>query len=187
MSLTDFPHSRALWICIFNDLNSVFQVRWNEYVLLHALAYLGTQCTLAACMWSMNRFQRPAWTTSVLILFAFTCGIVSGVMIWRGGKKTKRTERVEERLRRVLEMDELEHALAPETVFSKLPDLFSRRTMGNKPAVDGNRSGSNEKIGEDNPAPNGRANRPDYASTITSSVRMPGIRIEEEMIVPPNN
>ena len=140
-------------------------------------------------MWSMDRFQRPAWTTSLLILFAFSCGIISGVLIWRGGKKTKRTERVEERLRRVLEMDELGHALAPETVLGKLQDAISRRTMGNKerePAADKNSSGSNEKIGESNNpgAPNGR---PDYASTVTSSVRMPGIRIEEEMIVPPSN
>jgi hypothetical protein len=142
-------------------------------------------------MWSMNRFQRPSWTTSVLILFAFTCGIISGILIWRGGKKTKRTERVEERLRRVLEMDELGHALAPETVLGKLQDAISRRTMGNKerdPAADKNGSGSNEKVDESNPgAPNGRTNRPDYTSTTTSSVRMPGIRIEEEMIVPPSS
>jgi hypothetical protein len=140
----------------------------------------------------MNRFQRPAWTTSVLILFAFTCGIISGILIWRGGKKTKRTERVEERLRRVLEMDELGHALAPETVLSKLQDAISRRTMGNKerePAADGNGKGSNEKVGESNlRARNGPTNRPaDYASTIASSVRMPVIRIEEEMIVPASN
>jgi hypothetical protein len=142
-------------------------------------------------MWSMNRFQRPAWTTSILILLAFSCGIISGILIWRGGKRTKRTERVEERLRRVLEMDELGHALAPESVLSKLQDAIARRTMGNKePAADKDkdRNGSSEKVGESNPgAPNRPSNRPDYASTITSSVRMPGIRIEEEMIVPPSN
>jgi hypothetical protein len=134
----------------------------------------------------MNRFQRPAWTTSILILLAFSCGITSGVLIWRGGKKTKRTERVEERLRRVLEMDELGHALAPESVLSKLQDAIARRTTGNKPE---NRSGSSEseKVSESNPAPNGPTNRADYDSTITSSVRMPAIRIEEEMIVPPSN
>jgi hypothetical protein len=143
-------------------------------------------------MWALNRFQRPAWTTSVLILFAFTCGIISGILIWRGGKKTKRTERVEERLRRVLEMDELQHALAPETVLGKLQDAIARRTTGNKergPAADGNGSGSSEKVDESKSgAPNGPTNRhPDYASTVTSSVRTPGIRIEEEMIVPPSS
>ena len=135
----------------------------------------------------MNRFQRPAWTTSLLILFAFTCGIISGILIWRGGKKTKRTERVEERLRRVLEMDESEHVIAPDSVLAKLQDAITRRTTGNKehgPTADQTRSGSNEKVGESiRGAPNGR---PDYASTITSSVRTPGIRIEEEMIVPPS-
>jgi hypothetical protein len=139
----------------------------------------------------MNRFQRPAWTTSILILLAFTCGIISGVLIWRGGKKTKRTERVEERLRRVLEMDESQHAIAPDSVLAKLQDAVARRTTGNKergPAADKNGNGSNEKVGESNPgAPNGSTNRADYASTITSSVRTPGIRIEEEMIVPPSS
>jgi hypothetical protein len=140
----------------------------------------------------MNRFQRPAWTTSVLILFAFTCGIISGVLIWRGGKKTKRTERVEERLRRVLEMDESEAAIAPDSVLAKMQDAITRRTTGNKergPAAEKNHSASGEKVGESNPgAPNGSTtNRPDYASTITSSVRTPGIRIEEEMIVPPSS
>jgi hypothetical protein len=136
-------------------------------------------------MWALNRFQRPAWTTSVLILFAFTCGIISGILIWRGGKKTKRTERVEERLRRVLEMDELQHALAPETVLGRLQDAISRRTTGNK---DKTGSGSSEKVDESNPGgPNGRTNRPDYASTVNSSVRTPGIRIEEEMVVPPSS
>jgi hypothetical protein len=150
---------------------------------------------LAGFMWGLNRFQRPAYSTSLLILFAFGCGIVSGIMIWRGGKKTKRTERVEERLRRVLEMDELAHAVAPDSVLSKLQDAIMRRTTGSgngnkelgSPA-DENRNGSSEKVGERNPgAPSGRSNRPDYASTITSSVRTPGIRIEEEMIVPPSN
>jgi len=36
-----FPINTALWICLLNDGNSVFQ------------------CMLAACMWSMNRFNRP--------------------------------------------------------------------------------------------------------------------------------
>jgi hypothetical protein len=163
--------------------------------MFHAATYLGTQCTLAGFMWGMNRFQRPAYSTSLLILFAFGCGIVSGVLIWRGGKKTKRTERVEERLRRVLEMDESHQAVAPDSVLAKLQDAITRRTTGNGngnkergPAADENRNGSSEKVGGSNPgAPNGRTNRPDYASTVNSSVRTPGIRIEEEMIVPPGN
>jgi hypothetical protein len=135
----------------------------------------------------MNRFKRPSWTTALLIPLAFGCGITSGVLIWRGGKKTKRTERVEERLRRVLEMDELEHALAPESVLAKLQDAITRRSGGNKERGPGDqsRSNSDEKQVQINPAvPNGPRNHPGYASTVTSSVRSPGIRIEEEMVVP---
>src|SRR5258707_12308337 len=146
---------------------------------------------LAGCMWGLNRFQRPAWTTALLIPLAFACGIISGILVWRGGKKTKRIERVEERLGRVLEMDELGHALGPETVLGKLQDVISRRTMGYKdrgPAVGRTRSGSGVKeVENNNGVSNGTANRPDYASTVTSSVRIPGIRIEEEMVVPPSN
>jgi hypothetical protein len=134
----------------------------------------------------MNRFQRPGWTTALLIPLAFGCGIISGILIWRGGKKTKRTERVEERLRRVLEMDDLEHALAPETVIGKLQDVIARRSAANK--AEKTRSESGEKGVENNAGvPNGTRNRPGYASTITSSVRSPGIRIEEEMVVPPSS
>jgi hypothetical protein len=135
----------------------------------------------------MNRFVRPAWTTGVLLPLAFGCGITSGILIWRGGKKTKRTERVEERLRRVLEMDELQHALAPDSVLAKLQDAISRRTVGNKErgSPDKGRSEPDEKGVENNPGiPNGTRNR---ASTVTSSVRTPGIRIEEEMVVPPSS
>jgi len=164
-----FPINRALLICLFNDGNSVFQ------------------CMLAGCMWGLNRFMRPPWTTALLIPLAFGCGITSGVLIWRGGKKTKRTERVEERLRRVLEMDELEHALAPDSVLAKLQDAITRRTIGNK-AADKSRSEPGEKQVESNPSvPNGTRNHPDYASTVNESVRSPGIRIEEEMVVPPSS
>ena len=142
---------------------------------------------LAGCMWGLNRFVRPPWTTALLIPLAFGCGITSGVLIWRGGKKTKRTERVEERLRRVLEMDELEHALAPDSVLAKLQDAITRRTIGNK-AADKSRSEPGEKQVESNPSvPNGTRNHPDYASTVNESVRSPGIRIEEEMVVPPSS
>ncbi|KAH8999236.1 hypothetical protein EDB92DRAFT_1833147 [Lactarius akahatsu] len=132
-----YRHSTALWICLLNDGNSVFQ------------------CMLAGCMWSMNRFDRPAWTTGLLIPLALGCGIASGVLIWRGGKKTKRTERVEERLRRVLQMDESQQAIGTDGMMAKL--------QGEKPV--------------EHPA-NG-------VGTQDSSIRTPGIKIEEEMIIPP--
>jgi hypothetical protein len=135
----------------------------------------------------MNRFVRPSWTTALLIPLAFGCGITSGVLIWRGGKKTKRTERVEERLRRVLEMEEAEHTVPPESMLAKLQDAIIRRTVISK-LPERNRSEPGEKsVENDAGVPNGTRNRPDNASTVTSSVRSPGIRIEEEMVVPPSS
>jgi len=79
-----FPINIALWICILNDLNSFFQ------------------CLLSGCMWGLNRFTRPAWTTATTLPAAFIAGILSGFFIYWGGRKTKRTKEVEERLRAVL-------------------------------------------------------------------------------------
>ncbi|KAI9448157.1 hypothetical protein H4582DRAFT_1898905 [Lactarius indigo] len=149
-----FPINTALWICLLNDGNSVFQ------------------CMLAACMWSMNRFDRPAWTTSLLIPLAFGCGIASGVLIWRGGKKTKRTERVEERLRRVLEMDESQQAISTDGMMAKLQGVFNRNNLESK-----ERGGSPGEKPVEHPG-NG-------VRTQDSSIRAPGIKIEEEMIIPP--
>ncbi|KAI0046510.1 hypothetical protein FA95DRAFT_1560062 [Auriscalpium vulgare] len=95
-----FPINKALLICTLNDGNSIFQ------------------CILAGCMWSMNRFRRPAWTTASLIPAAFGCGIAAGVIIWKGGKQTRRTAKIEAALRRALEMDdkeELKHQAAEAT------------------------------------------------------------------------
>ncbi|KAF4601061.1 hypothetical protein EYR38_005710 [Pleurotus pulmonarius] len=80
-----FPINTALLICLLNDGNSIFQIM------------------LCATMWGLNRFQRPAWSTGILIPASFLCGIFSGVFIWRGGAKTKRTQKVEEMLRAALE------------------------------------------------------------------------------------
>jgi len=82
-----FPISWALWICLFVVGNSFFQV------------------ILCCCMWSMNRFQRPAWTTGTLIPLSFLCGIAAAVMIWKGGNKTKKKKQVEAKLREALGMD----------------------------------------------------------------------------------
>ncbi len=56
-------------------------------------------------MWSLNRFQRPAWTTATTLPACFVAGIAAGVYIWWGGKKTRRHEQVEERLRAALAME----------------------------------------------------------------------------------
>ncbi|KAJ1308411.1 hypothetical protein OPQ81_004116 [Rhizoctonia solani] len=82
-----FPIKTALFICLFIDFNSVFQ------------------CMLCGCMWGLNRFERPAWTTGTLIPASFLCGIAAGVLIWRGGNQTKKVQEVEQRLRDALDME----------------------------------------------------------------------------------
>ncbi|KAF7977456.1 hypothetical protein HWV62_3635 [Athelia sp. TMB] len=57
---------------------------------------------LCGTMWGLNRFQRPAYSTGLLIPLSFLCGIGAAVYIWRGGQKTKRTKEVAERLRAAL-------------------------------------------------------------------------------------
>ncbi|KAI0068825.1 hypothetical protein BV25DRAFT_1874084 [Artomyces pyxidatus] len=132
-----FPINWALLICALNDGNSIFQIG------------------LASCMWAMNRFVRPAWTTIVLIFFAFGCGIGSGVLIWQGGKKTKRTERVEAALRKALELDDK----------AAVAKVRSREEGSTETARD-----VDARIEEKDAEP---------------SLPTPGIQIEEEMVVPP--
>ncbi|KAJ7638918.1 hypothetical protein FB45DRAFT_740283 [Roridomyces roridus] len=54
-----FPINTALLICLLNDGNSIFQIM------------------LCGTMWGLDRFQRPAWTTGILIPASFLCGIFS--------------------------------------------------------------------------------------------------------------
>jgi len=90
-----FPINAALWICFLNDGNSVFQI------------------FLCGTMWGLNRFERPAWSTGILIPGAFLCGIAAAVLIWRGGEKTKRVEKVRERLRTALAAEKLGRTISP--------------------------------------------------------------------------
>lgn len=82
-----FPINYALLICCLNDGNSIFQAM------------------LCGCMWSMNRFQRPPWTTGTLIPASFLCGIFSAVFIARGSAISKRTAEVKKRLEAALLME----------------------------------------------------------------------------------
>ncbi|KAF9476510.1 hypothetical protein BDN70DRAFT_812160 [Pholiota conissans] len=79
-----FPINMALLICFLNDGNSIFQI------------------FLCGTMWGLNRFERPAWTTGLLIPASFLCGIAAAIIIWKGGERTKRVEEVKERLRAAL-------------------------------------------------------------------------------------
>ncbi|CAG7848713.1 SubName: Full=Related to ahmp1 protein {ECO:0000313/EMBL:CCA69063.1} [Serendipita indica DSM 11827] len=80
-----FSINYALAICLFVDGNSVFQI------------------ILCGCMWGLDRFQRPPWTTGSLIPLSFLCGIAAAVLIWKGGERSKKTEEVEARLRAALD------------------------------------------------------------------------------------
>ncbi|KZW03764.1 hypothetical protein EXIGLDRAFT_599427 [Exidia glandulosa HHB12029] len=112
-----FPIGTALWICLLTDGNSVFQ------------------CMLCGCMWGLNRFDRPAWTTGTLVPASFLCGIAAGVLIWYGGKQTRKTLEVEERLRRALERSE---ATAVETAsIRELREAYEKEQLekANAPAL----------------------------------------------------
>jgi hypothetical protein len=63
---------------------------------LNRYADMSSQCIFQT--YYNDRFQRPPWSTGILITGAFLCGIFAGVFIWRGGQKTKRTKEVKERL-----------------------------------------------------------------------------------------
>jgi len=112
---------------------------------------------------------------------AFGCGIFSGVLIWKGGKKTKRTERVEERLRRVLEMDASQHAIASEGMMARLQGAFNRYNPGSK---EGSSSPGEKPAENHQDAANRVGTRSEHSGAWDSSVRTPGIKIEEEMIIP---
>ncbi|PCH41098.1 hypothetical protein WOLCODRAFT_89020 [Wolfiporia cocos MD-104 SS10] len=177
-----FPINIALWICVMNDLNTLFQ------------------CLLSGCMWSMNRFQRPAWTTATTLPLAFVAGIVAGFLIYWGGRKTKRVKEVTERLRM---------ALATERRRSEVYTEADRPTVG---AVGDGGScvpkaapvseslepseepqwkdfAHDEKAGvQESVAPTSEKDRASEAAPRTPATPMPvtpGIHIADEMIVPP--
>ncbi|KAG9035318.1 hypothetical protein FS842_003722 [Serendipita sp. 407] len=97
-----FSIKYALAICLCVDGNSVFQI------------------ILCGCMWGLDRFNRPAWTTGSLIPLSFICGIGATVLIWKGGERSKKTEEVEARLREALEREKR---------------VLKERTGSEKPAV----------------------------------------------------
>ncbi len=77
-----FSINHALWITIFNDLNSLFQ------------------CLLCGYMWgyATHYHDRPAWSTGIFMPCSFLAGIAAGVFIWKGGEKSKKKSEVEEKL-----------------------------------------------------------------------------------------
>ncbi|KAJ6186561.1 hypothetical protein N7519_007862 [Penicillium mononematosum] len=55
-----------------NILNTVFQV------------------CLAVCMWAMNRFERPSWTTGLFVGLACVVAGVAGILMWLEKKRVKK-------------------------------------------------------------------------------------------------
>ncbi|KAF7968425.1 hypothetical protein HWV62_30583 [Athelia sp. TMB] len=85
------------------DPNYVHVLNDQEQADLHYRQPYSTRAIiLCGTMWGLNRFQRPAYSTGLLIPLSFLCGIGAAVYIWRGGQKTKRTKEVAERLRAAL-------------------------------------------------------------------------------------
>lgn len=90
----------------------------TQPVLILRLSYLRFS---VECFARFTSFERPAWSTGILIPASFLCGIIAAIFIWRGGQKTKRTKEVEERLRLALAMDQGHEA------FLQLPDASDPR------------------------------------------------------------
>jgi len=125
-----FPITTALLICCLNDGNSIFQIM------------------LCGAMWGLNRFQRPPWSTGLLIPATFLCGIAAGVLIWRGGEKTKRVAEVREKLRAALAQTEdssiMERVRSPSAESQvRLVQGLRRKSADDKTMV---KEKSNEKL-----------------------------------------
>ncbi|KAF8205070.1 hypothetical protein BJ912DRAFT_840380 [Pholiota molesta] len=107
-----FPINMALLICFLNDGNSFFQASALMSIVMLQIFLCGT-------MWGLNRFERPPWTTGLLIPASFICGIAAAVVIWKGGERTKRVDEVKDRLRAAL-------ANKPPPEDDQLPQSLSR-------------------------------------------------------------
>ncbi|KAE9397111.1 hypothetical protein BT96DRAFT_996076 [Gymnopus androsaceus JB14] len=130
-----FPIGYALLICCLNDMNSVFQI------------------ILCGTMWGLNRFQRPAWSTGILIPLGFLSGIGAAVFIFLGSKKTKRTEEVEKRLKAALNSDydgseEHESSADIEDTVSRPSDVTGLKAIA-EGSPGGGPSGEEEEEGVD--------------------------------------
>jgi hypothetical protein len=69
---TPTPRCKLHVVIWGNMLNTVFQV------------------CLAACMWAMNRFNRPSWTTGLFVGLACVAAGVPGILMWLEKKRIKK-------------------------------------------------------------------------------------------------
>jgi len=101
-------------------------------------------------MWGLNRFQRPPWSTGILIPASFLCGIASAIFIWRGGKKTRRVKEVEAFLKNALAMEEKQRASNLGSPLSS-PRPTTRLTsspLANSPVVVGRTKGNENRLAD---------------------------------------
>lgn len=127
-------------------------------------------------------FQRPAWSTGLLIPASFICGIVSAILIWRGGEKTKRTKEVEERLSMALALETHPNELAV------VDDKVIYKSSANEQAPN-----SPDYRQEQNGQDNGQSPRPQYEGVAATVEHVnggerdtPSIYIEDKMFIPRN-
>ncbi|CCM03162.1 uncharacterized protein FIBRA_05284 [Fibroporia radiculosa] len=162
-----FPIDIAIWICVMNDLNTFFQ------------------CLLSGCMWGLNRFQRPAWTTATTLPLAFVAGILAGFYIYWGSRQTKRVKEVTERLRMALAMERPNdgNGRRPAMATLRVPEA---QTKGDLTQVSPEymQTLQREDLAEEDPdADSGDTTRPTPKPPKLTPAS-PGIRIADEMTVP---
>ncbi|KAI9618706.1 hypothetical protein KEM48_006591 [Puccinia striiformis f. sp. tritici PST-130] len=112
------PHSSAT--------HYAFPIKWAVLILLLNLGNSIFQAALCAVMWGLKYSTRPAWTTATFMALSFSCGISSGILIWRIGLKTTKKEKV---IRQVSE------AIRP-TRKIKIKTRTTRNAKVNKPTTD---------------------------------------------------
>lgn len=186
----------------------MISTRYSRYVLvLTSTIYTLThehvsQCLLSGCMWGLNRFQRPAWTTATTLPAAFLCGIFSGFYIYWGGRKTKRHEQVEERLRTALALENPQQAPS-DTFATEEGDGPVQPAQESSPESTEESSGMHhEKSEESRVESNGTSSTSevlpqDFAKHENTDTQLPGIRqrnrqestatvpIADQMTIPP--
>ncbi|WAQ89221.1 hypothetical protein PtA15_10A645 [Puccinia triticina] len=80
-----FPVPIALIIVLLNLGNSLFQA------------------ALCAVMWGLRYSTRPAWTTATFMALSFSCGISSGILVWRTGARTSKRAKVADDVARMID------------------------------------------------------------------------------------
>ena len=66
------------------------------------------QAALGGCTWGIKYTHRPTALTATLISCSLSCNAVAGLIIYLGGRRTKKREEVERRLKIALEQEALE-------------------------------------------------------------------------------